>query len=377
MIRRTSVVFVLLMMFGLQLSRADTVYLKNKHEMEGIVTVDDEERIVLDVGSGTITIMKNEIDHIVTSDPRAKEEMVRSWQDRYAQSGRWIPAGAETIYAQIGEIKAARESVLETTIKKERLQEEVAAQQKDLADAYANFEELNKVLAGADRSDVYNYNKIIAQVNAGSARIGRLTAENNAGARLQKAQEVDFSNTVNKYTARLLALAGAFDREHERAMAAGIPDKDAGFYRWARREIDDLGSDLETKEIPCAREAGGLIVAATVNGTATLSLAVDTGASLMVISRRTAADLGIAIRDDGKKIDLLLADDKKTTAFPVILESVEVGGLRVRHVMAAVTDEAPAPGIDGLLGMSFLGNFIVRIDANRNKVILERFIPKK
>ena len=62
-------------------------------------------------------------------------------------------------------------------------------------------------------------------------------------------------------------------------------------------------------------------------------------------------------------------------ASPAILKSVKVGEAKLENVPAAVIEKKGTSEEDGLLGMSFLKNFLVRINTKENKLILEEFNP--
>jgi len=71
-----------------------------------------------------------------------------------------------------------------------------------------------------------------------------------------------------------------------------------------------------------------------------------------------------------------LADGSRVTAKPVMLDSMQVGDARVEQVPAMVLPNSPAPGMDGLLGMSFLQEFSIHFDAANQRLILQRFRPE-
>ncbi|MBL7156767.1 MAG: TIGR02281 family clan AA aspartic protease [Candidatus Omnitrophica bacterium] len=137
------------------------------------------------------------------------------------------------------------------------------------------------------------------------------------------------------------------------------------------------------KEIIAARKARGIakiefsknrfgVVDARLNGEVAASLMVDTGASLVVVSKETAGKLGFEETARMREITVLLADGSKAKAFPITLDSVEVDGLEIENVKGAISEKSPGQGIDGLLGMSFLRYFHVRLDTKENCLILER-----
>jgi clan AA aspartic protease (TIGR02281 family) len=138
------------------------------------------------------------------------------------------------------------------------------------------------------------------------------------------------------------------------------------------------------KEVLAAKKARGRIrikftdnrfgvVTALLNGKVKAKLLADTGASMVVISRDVATRLGIT--DTGKegKISVVLADGSVTTAVPITLDSVKVGASELKNVRAAISESAPGSGLDGLLGMTFLGHFHVKMDAKENSLVLEKY----
>lgn len=115
------------------------------------------------------------------------------------------------------------------------------------------------------------------------------------------------------------------------------------------------------------------VVDVLLNDKATVSLLVDTGASLVVISRAAARRLGIENLDELPTIHAVLADGSITTERAVTFDSVEVGSQKVKNVKGAIARDTVGSGIDGLLGMSFLRYFHVKMDAKENCLVLEKY----
>jgi clan AA aspartic protease (TIGR02281 family) len=118
-----------------------------------------------------------------------------------------------------------------------------------------------------------------------------------------------------------------------------------------------------------------IIVPVTINGRGPVRLLLDTGASTVTLSRALAARLGINWRD-GALVTATLADGKTTTAYSVLLRSVAIGDFSAANVRAVVLEQPPAPGIDGLLGMSYLQRFVLRIDAANKKFVMKKIIAR-
>ena len=115
------------------------------------------------------------------------------------------------------------------------------------------------------------------------------------------------------------------------------------------------------------------VVEATLNEKVKVDLLVDTGASLVVITRKTATALGIENLEEKGKIHVVLADGSIRSAIPVTLKSVQVGHSRATNIKAAVSDSPPGGNIEGLLGMSYLDKFHVKMDKKEKCLILEKY----
>ena len=110
-----------------------------------------------------------------------------------------------------------------------------------------------------------------------------------------------------------------------------------------------------------------------INNKVTVPLIVDTGASSVCISRAVANQLGIQKKDEVRTVQLTLADGRQVSGKMVFLKSVDVGGMTAKNVAAVILEISNTKDSHGLLGMSFLGNFMFHIDANSKKLVLDAF----
>ncbi|AKT38357.1 retropepsin-like aspartic protease [Chondromyces crocatus] len=105
-----------------------------------------------------------------------------------------------------------------------------------------------------------------------------------------------------------------------------------------------------------------------VNGQEAAAFLVDTGASHVTLPRVLADRLGVRL-SGAEEVVLRTANGRKTGHL-VLLPSVAVEGVEARQVPAIVVDEL-SPGIEGLLGLSFLTRFDFR-QADRVLELLPR-----
>ncbi len=100
-------------------------------------------------------------------------------------------------------------------------------------------------------------------------------------------------------------------------------------------------------------------------------LIVDTGASDTVISGSLAKKLGIPI-NKGANVLCQVADGRAVNGRQVNIREVRVGGAKVYNVQAIVLDSGEMGNSPGLLGMSFLNNFIFKVDAEKELLVLQK-----
>jgi clan AA aspartic protease (TIGR02281 family) len=122
--------------------------------------------------------------------------------------------------------------------------------------------------------------------------------------------------------------------------------------------------------IPLSGGSKHLIVRGTLNDTLSGPLLIDTGASYCVLTRATAARLGVHART-GASVPVATANGE-VEADLVRLDSIQVEDARLAGVDAVVMD-AVEPPLVGIIGLSFLNQFRrYSVDQARGTIQLER-----
>ncbi|MDH5789392.1 MAG: retroviral-like aspartic protease family protein [Nitrospinota bacterium] len=111
------------------------------------------------------------------------------------------------------------------------------------------------------------------------------------------------------------------------------------------------------------------IVEVQLNGGIRAHLMVDTGASMIVLSERLGEILHVANDHNLPTMNFNTAGGNVESPL-FILDSVRVGNAEVFGVEASTNPHFNGK-VDGLLGMSFLGNFKVEIDKENLKMFLK------
>ncbi|OLB94624.1 MAG: hypothetical protein AUH30_17255 [Candidatus Rokubacteria bacterium 13_1_40CM_68_15] len=142
----------------------------------------------------------------------------------------------------------------------------------------------------------------------------------------------------------------------------------------ARQELASLdaasakATEVETT-VPVEPARGVWVAAVVINGAHEARFLVDTGSSVTLVSPALAKTVGLATK--GTKNTMELQTLGGMTAGPVTsLASMRVGEAEVRDVVVVVHD--PGPGIDGILGNTFLGRYRLTLDADRRLLSLRR-----
>ena len=154
-----------------------------------------------------------------------------------------------------------------------------------------------------------------------------------------------------------------------------VSEQENFFLTRIQEYIQDMEHDFTGHVVQATKyQQGHFVVNAILNDSVTATLMVDTGASSIFISKKIADKLGIAIKKDGPAAYSMLADGRKIRIFPFLLKSVKVGDAEVKNVAASVAlQEEGVSDIDGLLGMSFLKHFKVRMQPDG--LVFDEFNP--
>ena len=119
--------------------------------------------------------------------------------------------------------------------------------------------------------------------------------------------------------------------------------------------------------VPLEHGLGVWITQVVLNDSRAGRFLVDTGSSVIVLSPRLAADLGIAGGADASPVELSTLGGR--TAGPAAtVRSLRVGDIELRDAPVVLHD--PGPGVDGILGNTFLSRYRVTVDADRRQLQL-------
>jgi len=127
-------------------------------------------------------------------------------------------------------------------------------------------------------------------------------------------------------------------------------------------------------QVEFSGEGQSIALEVTLNKKVKAQLVLDTGASLVMLRKNIAKELGLDLNKIEPDMDMQLADGRRVKAKHVILDNVKVEDVEAKDVQAAILldDSGAADFKDGLLGRSFLERFNFKVDYKNKKLTLEK-----
>jgi clan AA aspartic protease (TIGR02281 family) len=122
-------------------------------------------------------------------------------------------------------------------------------------------------------------------------------------------------------------------------------------------------------EIPFERTSSGLIlVEAVLNGGVKAKMVFDTGADIVVITEHLSKKLRQDLSQGGETIKLH-TNCGEVRGISFVVNKIELGNAGKENVRSVITpDDLALSGFDGLLGLSFLGDFKITVDYQQGKI---------
>jgi clan AA aspartic protease (TIGR02281 family) len=237
-----------------------------------------------------------------------------------------------------------------------------------LARTQSRYRETNIQLGAMDiQSNVKAYNQMAEQNNVLVAEANKLQSRSEKLEGTARRMERE----IAAYSQELTLYEGQF---HPVNATYGDEVEDEVSRVWLKRTEEQLAAfqnDFLRMEIPVAQFRGSTTVDVEINDGASAPFVIDTGATLVTLTETLARKLQIPY-DPESRVSLTLADGSVTEGYPVVLRSVVVSDARAEGVQAVVLTHAPAEGVQGLLGMTFLREFVMSFDANGNHLMLRK-----
>jgi clan AA aspartic protease (TIGR02281 family) len=353
------------------IAQSDEIKLKSGGSITGIITEAKPGTITINVGFGNTVIDSTDIASITRSDTADHNRLRAQWHDRFADGEMNLSPALKPFMEKLRRLRALRIRAINRQRELEKLDVSIDSLEHALSDNAEAYQALNSELSDLSQKDLEEQYKLVGKAHQHNALIISLQNDIANKTRDQKngnpalAEYLDsltrmdedirtFSKTRNKKTS-------SSDRQALIAMETDL--------RQCRLEFKTATADATFIQ------GNHIIVPVVINGRGPVMLLFDTGASTVTLSIALAKRLGINWRD-GTRVAVSLADGQTVNGYSVLLKSVAVGEFVSMGVRAIVLEKPPGSGIDGLLGMSYLQRFILRIDPAGKKIVMKKIIAR-
>lgn len=133
---------------------------------------------------------------------------------------------------------------------------------------------------------------------------------------------------------------------------------------------EDRAESFSQGAIPLISKGLRLAVKTVINGQNEAELIIDTGSSFTIISEKTARRLRLHDLGGAPRFPVSTVAGEAWLRL-VVFESVNIGGAMARNVEGAVSPHL-GKDVDGVIGLSFLNDFVYKIDGRKKELTLKR-----
>jgi clan AA aspartic protease (TIGR02281 family) len=354
---------------------SDVVYFKDGGKVEGIIMEKTGDYVVVDIGVGTMSVRMDEVDYIEEATSDELERLEQKKLGYEIERGEWAPEGYEDLRLVYLRARDNRGALKDARRKSKTIKTDIAQKESYITELLDKLKEKSEELKEIDsETDVEKYNEVIAEMNSLSADLNNETNSTKALYDKDKELAKNLGKLASKYRSNFQLFEDILNNKKSFIGESDIASDELYFIEEMEDKIRGMTGDFKKDVTAYTSEGNQIIVDALIDSSALARLVVDTGATIVLISTDVAYRLGIKYEDIHTGIEIIMADGSSVEAKPVILKSVKVGDAEVKNVQAAILEKGAIGGVDGLLGMSFLNNFVIKVDSAQNKLILERVL---
>jgi clan AA aspartic protease (TIGR02281 family) len=250
---------------------------------------------------------------------------------------------------------------------------------------------LSGQLAAVAAGDVTSNNRIVGMINATVALQKEIEEQRQEFNEELGRRRAALNEGEANYTSKVLAIRDEFDLKSAElgtrlldpklkiafeVMKANesiaIPESADDIVNSISRRLLKVEQEVFRESIPLDVRSNSLYANVVIDGK-TVSMVVDSGASVVSLPAKIANDLGIVVKDSDPELTMIMADGRSVAARGVVIPMVRVGTFEVENVEAAVLSDA-AFAAEPLLGNSFLSHFRSEIDQSAKTLRLTRVV---
>lgn len=373
-------------------SRADRIRLTNGRIIECSILGENKDRVIVSVGSGTMTLNRNQIAHI-EKEPHSAGKPVQQPMKGNILTARHAPEQhadlAEKFRALLKLRNAAWDGRYMMKIYSEKIfdqerqviayENQIMTLQEQLADCARQIEEMDiPTDSPKNNAEYLEYTekistqyKLIQKQEGLYAKIVPLERKRSDAKKQIPPLRLKYKTAMEPiplFQTGLLQFSNHYTDYTNSISMTGLKPDEKTFFDKINRYLDKFERENASAEIPIRQNGNATYVQAVLNGTTVGEFLLDTGAEVMTMNETFAKKLGFDL-ENLPMINGVLADGSRTKGRYGFLKTVSVGSEQVEQVAVAIFPDFENEA-DGLLGMSFLKHFSVQVNATAGTVQL-------
>jgi len=397
---RSKVLGLILLGVGFVIStQADQLIFKSGRVMNGTVLEETDSYVTISIGAGSIKINRSKLKKVVKGSSGEIKRKKLSADDILHLE--YAPKELVPLAVKFKKLLAKRREAKNAQYQMGRYQLQMSACEKQDQLFLKNIlygqsvllslqEKIAKIkipkTPPTQNDAIIEFNKLLlekeqlkAKRDQVQASILALAQERKKGMK-QKSICRDFyfksMDPINLYFVDLQKFVTLYADERGKRLAESPTKKTQEFFARMDRYVLQFQKETPTSRIQSTKRNGLTFVQAVVNGRVSGEFILDTGASNMIINESFAQRLGIDVTRLPSR-EIIMANGRRITVKYGHLESVSLGGAVVKNLEMDVIPNHPNNQESGLLGMSFLKNFAIRLNGATGEMELTHFMPQR
>ncbi len=242
----------------------------------------------------------------------------------------------------------------------------------------------------ANANTIVKHNQLVAAYHKAEKALETLENQLDTAEQRAKDQRTAAMQAAEEFSEQLMATRKLFDKaerqykslEKDKKITAALAALDEADSKIKHKlgpsttmlatgkKLTNLEGTVFSEAVPIRRTEGDLWTAAVVFGDKpAVEMEIDTGASSVVLPHKLAKELGLEPDADAPVIRGQLANGSIVQGRRVIAPRIRLGRFEVENVECMVFGPE-YPDASALLGQSFLGKFVYKIDAVNSKLVM-------
>jgi hypothetical protein len=354
----------------------DIIHLKDGNTVEGKIRKVTDQKAYVDIDSGTISFLKNEIDWIEESKEEnaltAKKEMLPStYADELFAKARTIIEKRKKVFKIKRNCAKVVSQIDKETKKYIIYDQEISKINKELERIKASLQN-KKEKANKETNEALERNFLITRntyILKKRATIGSVKD--------YYEKRIEFEDLFMRNLEDVFHAEFSFNQAFLNVDESQVAPQDKYYFKEIEKEAQAFLYDFSLMSLSYEEHDGKFFVKGIINGTIPFVFLVDLLSPVVAITEEFALSLNLARTIPVGDIDISSYGGMIKYGEPTILKSIEIDGLKVKYVSTLITGELPFPHINGILGRSFFYECIVRPDTAKKKILVYKFLPSK